>query len=171
MATQNLVPLLVVGTLSGNAPEIREYPEAASQTFVKGEAVYLDGAGRVAEFTASVDDGSTRFLGFAAGDGSNTTAGAVNTPVYIANDDTIFEGNIYHGTAASAITALTDVATLLPLKQLTTTGLGIIAVDKEDTASQIDSCRIIQLSPKDTVGDTYGRVWFVIEAAARLFRR
>ena len=172
MATQVLQPIKAVRTRSGGAPEILAYPEAATQTFKKGEMVYLDGSGRVAEFTASVDDGSTRFLGFAAEDGHNdTTAETHDCAVYIANGDTVFEGNIYHGTVGSAITAITDVSTVLPLKQLPSQGDGMCAVDKEDTSGQIDCARIIAISPRDAVGDTYGRVEFIIEAAGRLFDR
>lgn len=175
MSTQVLQPISFVRRLGGGGgPVIEEYPEAASQTFKKGEMVYLDGSGHVAEFTASVDDGSTRFLGFAAEDGHNDTAAATHkVKVMLPTDDSVFEGNIYHSTAASAITALTDVAsgTLLPFVQLPSQGDGMVAVDKENTSGQIDCIRIVNLSPKHAVGDVYGRVEFIVEAAGRLIAR
>jgi hypothetical protein len=168
MATQQLRPIKAKRRRSGGPVLIKYFPEAASQTFKAGEAVYLV-SGKITEFTDSVDDGSTRFLGFAAEDASGVTDQKVG--VYVADDDLVFEGNIYHGTEASAITALTDVgsSTLLPLKILANQGDGMVAVDKENTASKIDCVRIVKipLKPGEAVGDTYGRVEFIIEAAGR----
>lgn len=170
MSTRNLTPVLPAFTVSGNSPLTRSYQEAASQTFKKGEAVYIDAAGQIAEYTASVDDGTQRFLGYAAEDAHNdSVAGTHEVLVWIACDDTIFSGNIYHGTVGSAITALTDLATLLPMKQLTATGTGIIAVDKENTAGQMDCLRIVDFDRNHTIGDTYGRVLFAVEAVGRQF--
>lgn len=176
MATQTLQPLRPVRTRSGGPVEVRYYPEAASQTFKKGEAVYLV-SGKVTEFTTSVDNGSTRFLGFAAADATGTTD--TPCPVWIANGDTIFRANMYHSTAASAVTAVTDISTsLLPLKILAAQGTGIVAVDKEDTGSKIDCVNIIDIPvgvDKSSggqilaVGDVYGFVDFIIAAAARTF--
>jgi hypothetical protein len=172
MATINLAPIRAVKRLSGGPVTPQYYPEAASQTFVKGEAVYLV-SGKVTEFTDGVDNGSTRFLGFAAQDASGVTDTMIG--VYVPDDDLVFEGNIYHGTVGSAITAVSDVATLLPMKILASQGSGMVAVDKEDTASKIDCCRIVAvqgfLRPGEAVGDTYGRVQFIIEAAGRLIGR
>jgi hypothetical protein len=170
MSTQALTPIRAVKRRSGGPVTIQYYPEAASQTFKAGEAVYLV-SGKVTEFTDGVDNGSTRFLGFAAEDASGVTDQKVG--VYVPDDDLVFEGNIYHGTVGSAVTAITDVGTLLPMKILASQGNGMVAVDKEDTASKIDCCRIlgIPLRPGDAVGDTYGRVEFIIEAAGRLFAR
>ena len=166
MATQTLTPIRAVRRRGGGAVTIQYFPEAASQSFKKGEAVYLT-SGTLAEFTASVDDGTQRFLGFAAQDASGTTGAACG--VWVADDDLVFEGNIYHGTEASAVTAQSDLLSLLPLKQLTAQGAGMVAIDKEDTASQIDCARIIGFSnrPGEAVGDTYGFVQFIIEASAR----
>ena len=95
----------------------------------------------------------------------------------IANSDTVFRANIYHGTAASAITAITDIGTLVPMKILASQGTGIVAVDKQDTGSKIDCVRIIDIptgvDKSETgqilaVGDIYGLVDFIIEAAGRL---
>jgi len=178
MTTQALKPISVVGTRSGNSPEMIEVPEAASQTFKKGEAVYMV-SGYATEFTATVEtdgSGAIRFLGFAAEDAHNdasAVANGVKVKVYVANDDTIFEGNIYHGTAASAITAVTDfdASILYPLKQLASQGDGMVAVDKEDTANHIDACQIIGFKPEHAIGDIYGRVRFIVAAAARHLRQ
>lgn len=167
--TRDLVPLAPIRTISGASFLVMSFPEAASQTFKKGEAVYIDGAGQIAEYTSAIDDGTQRFLGFAAADGSNGAAGANEVLVHVATDDVIFEANIYHGTLGSAVTAQTDLGTLLPMKQLTATAGGIVAVDKENTAGQIDCFRIVGFSKLNDIGDTYGRVHVVVEAAARQF--
>lgn len=169
--TQDLVPVKALKRKDGTPPTIQYFPEAASQSFVAGEAVYIDSNGRIAEFDGTADNGTQRFLGFAAEDASNAAAGAVDVGVYVADDETIFEGNLYHGTVGSAITAQDDLGDLLPLKHLTSTGEGIIAVDKENTAGKIDCARItgFSLKPGQAIGDTYGRVQFIIEAAGRQF--
>lgn len=171
MSTQALTPIRVVGRRGGGAVTIQKFPEAASQSFKKGEAVYLVN-GTVTEFTATVEtngSGAIRFLGFAAADASGVTGAEVG--VYVADDDTIFEGNIYHGTVGSAVTAQTDLTALYPLKQLASQGAGMVAIDKENTANHIDCARIVGFSkkPGEAVGDTYGRVHFVIEAVGRQF--
>ena len=167
MSTQNLTPVLVAFTISGNTPLTRSYKEAASQTFKKGEAVYIDGSGYVAEYTASIDDGTQRMIGFAAEDAHNGTAGQYECLVNLACDDTVFSGNIYHGTVGSAVTAQTDLTTLLPLKELPSQGTGMVAIDKENTSGQLDMARILDFDKNHAIGDTYGRVLFVIEAAGR----
>lgn len=168
MATRDLTPIKAVKRRSGGPVTIQYFPEAASQSFVAGEAVYLVN-GKVTEFADGVDNGSTRFLGFAAEDASGVTDTDIG--VYVADDDVVFEGNIYHGTVGSAITAVTDLTNLWPLKILASQGEGMCAVDKEDTGSKIDCCRIIGFYKGHDIGDTYGRVQFVIEAAARQFAR
>src|SRR3990167_1698734 len=159
MATINLLPLVCVGTLHGGPPLVATYPEAASQTFTTGEAVYLDGNGRVAEYTAALDDGTQRFLGFAAEDGhNNATAGGDSTQVYLGFGN-IFEANVT--TAGSdQVTAITQVGTLYPMYQDTTNSR--VAVDIGDTGGQGDWIRVYQLSEKDAVGDTNGRVLFTV---------
>lgn len=172
MATQVLRPIRPVKRRDGGAITIEYHPEAASQTFKAGEPVYIDGNGRVAEFDATADNGTQRFYGFAAEDGHNdATAGTHKVGVYKADDDTVFEGNIYHTTEGNAVTAQTDLGTLLPLKHLPSQGSGIAAVDKENTAGKIDCCRIVGFSerPGEAVGDTYGYVQFIVEAVARQF--
>ena len=163
MATINKVPLMAVATLHGGPPLSRVYPEAASQTFKKGEAVYLDGDGNVAEYTAAIDDGTQRLLGFAASDGSNdSVAGNASVEVWLGFGN-IFEANVTSNGAAQT-TAITQVGTLYPLYQDTTNSR--VAVDIADTADQGDWCRVLELSDRDAVGDTYGRVRFTLIPAA-----
>src|SRR3990167_1263936 len=142
MATKNKVPLVCAQSLHGGPPLSRVYPEAALQTFKKGEAVYLDGSGDVAEYTAAIDDGTQRLLGFAASDGSNdATAGDIKVEVYLGFGN-VFEANVTSA-GSDQITAKTQVGTLYPLYQDTANSR--VAVDIADTASQGDWCRVFDV--------------------------
>lgn len=168
MATQRAIGVVVSGTISGNSPETRKYPEAASQTFKKGEPVYLV-SGYITEFTADADTGSQRLLGFAAEDAHNSTAGAYDVAVFIGNADTIFMASVYHATDASAVTAITQPATQHPLYRDTTNSLA--RVDIGDTEDKIKCCEIVEVvkAPGFAVGDKYGWVKFFIDEASRQF--
>ena len=163
MATAIKTAVIPAYTLHGGPPLQKTYPEAASQTFKRGEAVYLDGNGRVAEYTAAIDDGTQRFLGFAAEDGHNGTAGANNCSVYL-GWGTVFEINVTNA-GADQTTAITQVGSgPLPLYQDTTNSIAML--DIGDTAAQGDWCRIVAISTKGLVGDTNGRVEFTLVPAA-----
>jgi len=144
------------------------FPEAASQSFKAGEMVYLV-SGKVTEFTATADTGTARFLGFAAQDATGTTDTRIG--VWVPDDDLIFIASMYHGTAANAVTAITDPLTLWPFYQDTTKSA--VYPDKANTSGQIDCCRVVglwadELGSIETVGDIYGQVLFIVEAAGRL---
>lgn len=149
MATISLQRMKAIGTISGNSPEIRYYPEAASQSFKAGELVYL-ASGKVTICGAD----PSLILGMAMEDATGTTN--TDLAVAIANKDTVFEGNVYHGTPASAITAITDVGT----------DYGVVNADNKwyVDVSDTSNVRILvrDLSKKDAVGDTYGRVLFQV---------
>lgn len=156
MAVVAQVAVRVVKTISGNSPMIRYYPEAASQSFKAGQFVYLS-SGKV---TVCSDDASS-ILGLAVSDATGVTDS--ECAVYIANTDTIFEGNVYHSTPASAVTAITQVGEQYALKVLSNK----CYVDIEDTSH--DAFQIVSLSERDAVGDQYGRVQFqVIDSVAQL---
>lgn len=138
------------------------FPEAASQTFKRGQFVYLS-SGYV---TACADD-AVSILGMAMEDAHNGDAGANYINVALAESNTIFEANVYHGTPASAVTAITT-----PCDGANSVfGLQVDSnkcyVDIEDTTH--DAFLVIGLSPKDAVGDRYGRVLFkVIPSASQV---
>ena len=124
---------------------ISNYPEAASQSFKKGQAVYLS-SGKV---TVCASD-ATLIAGFACQDASGVTDTEI--AVAIAEPGTVFEMNIYHSTPASAITAITDVSTKW----------GLYVAGNKSHCDKGDGTNtrflVVGLSPKDNVGDTYGRV-------------
>lgn len=152
-------PVKVEFTLHGGPPLQVSLPEAANQTFVEGEAVYLDGDGRVAEYTASIDDGTQRFLGFAAQDGhNNATAGAVNCQVLLPKG-TVFSANATSAGSNQA-TAIAQVGVAYPMYQNTTNG--VIQIDIADTGSQGDWVRVYGIHPEAAVGESNGRLLFTI---------
>lgn len=166
MATATKSAIRVAYTLHGGPAITKVYPEAASQTFKAGNAVYLDGSGNVAIFNAAADSGSQRFLGFAAQDGqNNSTAAAVNTTV-ILPWGVVFEGNVT-ATGSDQVTAKTQVGnagTSYALYPDTTNLLHM--VDISNPGSKIRAVTIIEISPRGTVGDTNGKVMFMIVPAA-----
>lgn len=121
--------------------KIEYYPEAASQSFKKGEFVYLV-SGKVTVITAS-----SRIAGMALQDASTTTDTAI--AVAIAEEGVLFEANV-----TGAVTAITNVGV--------TYGISISSnkhyVDLSVTTLGLARLKIKAISPRDAVGDTYGRV-------------
>jgi len=151
MASIPLRPLEVVGSVSGNSPFKIEYREAASQTFTKGAVVRFDASGMVVE----AGDNAADIVGVAEQDGHNYTAGEVTADlvnrcvVTIANNDTIFSGNL----SSSSTTALTDVGFAYGIAKTSSNWHVVKSVSNR-------RCRIMKLDPRDAVGDTNGRVHF-----------
>jgi hypothetical protein len=149
MATIALGPLEVKGTMSGNAPQVLSLPETASSTFRTGAILVLT-SGFVAEAGAD----PTPILGVAAEPGHNgATNGLFNTLVYIANNDTIFYGNM-----SGKASAVTDVGLAYSVVK---TGNNW-HVDGADAAAR--RVVVVQLDPRDAVGDTNHHVHFMVLA-------
>lgn len=135
----------------------KRYPEAASQTFKAGEAVYIDGNGRVAEFTLGVDTGGQRLLGFAAEDGHNdTTAGTHDVGVFVGPDNE-FEANVTSN-GSDQTTAISQHGVKYPLYHDTTNS--ITAIDIADTGGTLDCARVIKVDERKPAGETNGRIRF-----------
>jgi hypothetical protein len=136
------------------------FPEAESQTFKRGQFVYLS-SGYV---TACADD-AVSILGMAAEDANDdSAAGTHEISVALAESHAIFEANVYHGTPASAVTAITTPCNGANSVFALQVDSNKCYVDLEDTGH--DAFLVIGLSPKDAVGDTYGRVLFKVIPSA-----
>lgn len=133
-----------VHTKHGGPPYTRTYPEAASQTFKRGDYVLLT-AGKV---TACATNPAV-ILGVAAQDATGVT----DTPikVYIADKSTVFVGNL----SASNVTAVTQPGTKVDLILES----GIMNVALTTVAPRV---MIVGLDLRDAVGDTNGRVHYTI---------
>ncbi len=134
---------------------IAVYPEAASQSFKKGEMVYL-ASGKVTVCASN----AVTILGMALQDASGTTDTEIS--VLVATDGTRFEGNVYHSTAASAITAITQTD---KYAYLLSSNIGY--VDIEDTSYDAFVIEKIIGGEGKAVGDSYGRVVFKVINAAQ----
>jgi len=121
-------------------------PEAASQSFKEGQLVYLS-SGKV---TACASD-QPLIAGMALQDASGTEDTKI--AVAIARPGVWFEMNVYHATPASAVTAVTDVGKKYGLYVADNK----CYCDKEDTVNT--RFVVVALSPQDSVGDQYGRVF------------
>ena len=141
MATQTQRAIQVAKTISGNAPFQLWLPEAASQSFKAGAVVKLNSSGQViaGTFDGSTDD--TQILGVAAGDASNIASPTADNkiPVYIADDDTIFVGNLY----TSQTSAWTDIGSAVGLRTVTVGSQTIYCVDKTKVGGATDKRRVI----------------------------
>jgi predicted RecA/RadA family phage recombinase len=133
----------------GGIPLRWHFPEAASQSYKAGELVYLSG-GKV---TVCGNNPQT-IMGMACADASGTTD--EDAEVIVATPDQIFEASVYHLTAASAITAVSQVGENYGIEVVS--NKVYVAIDETSTIA----CRVIGLSKKDVVGDQYGRLLFKI---------
>ena len=148
MATISLRCLEVAKTIHGNSPWELGLPEAASQTWKKGAILTLNANGYVVEAGAD----PARILGVACADGQNLASnGLKDCLVWIADENTVFVGNL----SGSSVTELVDRGR----------GYGVVKtgnnwhVDKTDLTNR--RVVVVDLDPRDNVGDTNGRVHFM----------
>jgi len=125
--------------------EIRWYPEAASQSYLKGEFLYLDNAGRLNVCTSDY----AGIAGIAEAPASGTTGAA--SPVTIAKRGQQFTMNVTNA-GSSQITANAQVGRHYSLYVAS----NIHYCDIGDTG--IQRFVVDAIAPDNTVGDTYGRV-------------
>lgn len=147
MATIGLGPIRPYKTFSGGPPFRMAVPEKASQTFYKGAVVVADTAGKITE--ASADP--TRILGVAEEDGHNVSSPTDSDVCHfaVASPDTLFVGNV------TTTTALTDIGASYGITK--SGNYWHVDKTKADTSRRV---RIVDLDPRDAVGDTQGRVIF-----------
>jgi hypothetical protein len=154
MATRNIQPISVVKTVSGNSPFTMAYPEAASQTFKKGAVVVFNASGYIVE--AGTDP--VGIVGVAAQDAHSYSAvDSVKNRVlvWIANDDTVFEANLW----TSQTTDLRDVGRAF--------GITLVGTNWTLDKTKLTSTKvgiIVGLEPLHDVGDVQGREHFMFYA-------
>lgn len=130
----------------------RPYTEAASQTFVAGDLVTLSsGKVAIAKAAGNTMVAADKILGRAASDASGTTDAAIDVHVFLPGHTERLP--VYHGTAASAVTAITDVGTAYGLRNDATQGW-CIALD--ETGATTTKVRIVGIAPDFPVGEQYG---------------
>jgi hypothetical protein len=145
MATRTIAPLKIVSPFGHY---IGTFPEAASQTFKKGELVYkIAATGRITVCAAN----AACVFGVAAQDASGVTAADVLVDVILPG--CILEGNVYHDTASSAV--MTDANVGTGLAELATSDHKSVV---DITATAAPCFRILERLKEDSATDVYPRV-------------
>lgn len=159
MATRTLAPARQCLEASGADPFVIELDEAATQTFKIGGVLGLNSSGYVAEI-ASVSDATAKVVGVALRGGqSGTAAGDKKSSIVVARPDTIFEANLYHGTANSAIASRMYIGRTFPMKKINNNWH--IDIETAITASN-RLAMVVGFNPDDVIGtDIYHRARFV----------
>jgi hypothetical protein len=141
--------------------EVQYFPEAASQTFVTGDLLAISSGtctiAKAAGNDFNQDDGD--FLGIAGEAASGTTGNKVQVHVPCDRGAT-FELPVEHATAASAVTAESQVGTEY---ELTHTSAGVWGVTIDTTSKPV--VKVKDVSDRFAVGEQYGTVWVMPLAA------
>lgn len=159
----SLVRTLPGGILDTGNPVIQDFYEAASQTFKAGDPVDVT-SGKV---TIVVAYGNTLganddIMGFALEDASGTTDNKIR--VLLITKPTLVRLPVMHATAASAITAVTQVGTAY---ELTLDANGILGVQIDATTNV--KGKVASIAPSYPVGEQYGLVDFMLDPAQTVF--
>lgn len=189
MATLAFInPKLVNHAVYGSEPEQRGglmenyIKEAASQTYVVNDLVYLvDGAGTLAICTVASTRLDSKIAGLAKRAATGVTSTAAEVHAIRADDE--FLMNVYHSTAALAITALTQFGVQYGIIKPSASGKWHVDIenttDIEDATHSLARVEVVgfetqygidstgqAISP--AIGDTYGlvRVKFLKRSAA-----
>ena len=145
--------------VTGCGPRLSFYSLSDDFAANRGQWVRLDTNGKLERA-----DAASHVLGIlAASCVSTTTDVSEGTPVYVAWPDIVFEAQVWHSTAASAITARNQKGKSYAIKLDAATNID--AVDIETAAAATDQCVINDWSRKETLGDTNGRVRFTVNPA------
>lgn len=144
---------------NGSEAPIEWFKESDSLSKKEGQWVRINDAGVLEAASAT-----SMVVGILAADTRNVTSDSIaNTPVVLAEPDVIFECQVFHSTAASAITAASMAGKSYAFKLSAATGID--AIDIETAAAATDQLSVHKLSPKDAVGDAYGRVWVRVNSS------
>jgi hypothetical protein len=96
-----------------------------------------------------------------------TTDTTDSTAVILAEPDVLFEAQVWHSTAASAVTARSQIGDSFAIKVAAATDID--GIDIETAAAATDQCNIIDYSRKDTLAAQDGRLIFKINQDAYYF--
>lgn len=160
MATVPIQKPQIAQTISGGPPLIKHFPEAASQTFKKGDWLKLS-SGQVVP-AADDETAAGTLLGIADQDATGSTNAAVR--VAVADGNTMFSMNIKTGTLTSADLGkvcaidLTSTNWTIDVADVTGGGLVIMGPDPRDACANYNGV---------TTGDTTGRYLVMVTPAKR----
>lgn len=154
MATIAKQPIEAAVQGHGSNPFTLTLKEGASQTFVKGELVFINGDGYVEEI-GSNSPGT--IYGVAAGDAhNNATAGTYEVPVELALVEQLFRANVLEDNLADHVLAQTDLGTDMAIQRDTTNSKTYLNTDLTDGVRVFTH----KQARGTSIGDTNGQVLF-----------
>lgn len=139
---------------NGSETEERPYPEAAAQTFKRGDLVYLvSGQVTAAASAGSNVAGATKLLGIALKDASGTTNAIV--PVAIANPNLRWVLPVFAASSpgTNALTAITIVGSTYELNRAAAGKWGVDLLNNTNAKVVVTA-----IHPQYAVGEEYGWV-------------
>jgi len=151
LATIPLSAFEIAGTVDGGPPTVLEVEEAASESFVAGEPVYIADSGYLTE----CGDNPALVLGIAGAPAHNTTAGLYKIPVYLADSRNIFRAQAASAAGTRMATTRAAIGRILALFRDTTNSLLQVNGATFDGANARVYC--LGLDKQDVLGDTGGR--------------
>lgn len=132
--------------------------EGTTQSYSANDALMMS-SGTVVIATSASNAGV--WLGISTTAAVGDSASAVNCELFAPNQ--VWVANVYHTSGGSAITATTQVGVAYDI----VVASGNLYVDIEHTTDAI--VRVLGFYPDDTIGDTYGRVYFQFVYGATVF--
>ena len=154
MATITKSDMKWVLNYAGTSPDTIELDEGASQTFVKGELVFYS-AGSIIEIAS---DTPALIYGMAAADGHNAAVNTKKIPVYVVNENLLFEGNVLAASLADYVLAQGDLGTPMAIQRDTTNSR--VFLDSGTKAGTNTRVFVHRVAAGSAIGDTNGRVLF-----------
>lgn len=168
MATITKEKCRVAYTISGNSPEVATAPEGAGCSHKEGAVLFLSASARLRPLpTANISrpDIGHGIAGLAISDGASYTNSTTLVRYTVANTDTVFVSNI-----ASRFTVATAT---LALQYRGSCAAGSINASRFYVSVRMVAATNSLVKIKDfvdSVGDTYGRVYFQFLRTCQAFR-
>lgn len=150
----------------GKPLEQRTYPEAATQSFKRGDHLYLSSGKLTAAVAAGayLDSTGVKPIGIAERDASGQTDTPI--PISIIDAQTRMVGPVTHATPASAITAITQPGSTFQLQRYAAPGGGM-NMPLDHTTNPV--AVVTAVHPQYAVGEQYGWVEYRYISAGTAF--
>lgn len=171
MATLTRQRTRVAYTISGNSPEVRGFVESAGKTHKAGAFCYPTASGRMIPvagtgWLSKPDLGARGLAAVALKDGGNYTNSTTTVPMVVINDDVVFLGNVLSKVSTARSTISYSMIGTVGTASFSNSGLW----PTHNVAATSSIITFRALFEDDSVGDTYGRVYFTVNRACRAFK-
>lgn len=152
--TRSKAIVIQVSSQYGGSNSPRTYPEAGSQTYAKGELVYMQNGG----VTEVASDTPGVILGIANQAAHNTTAYTTKTSVTVGSEGILFEGNCTGTAGADRVFTNADIGRVAGIYRDTANSM--FYVNGAITGGASARVFIHGLAKDNQIGDTNPRVLF-----------